>query len=386
MLSLIGILLLLGGGGWLGGTRAPTFVRSSMDGWANIPSTDSISSSPPWTGPARTSIFGADYPIYPNLGFDAEHRHGLSRWRRLNATVDQTDDEGQLVHRGAKCFESFECSWYYHTRYPGHFGDCEGGQCVCEPGYFGDHCEKAPPAPAFSCASGTCYNAKTNGRASEERGGNLTVTAVMAKNLQDLDGFGAFGGDTDAYVRIRIANVERTSSTVRNSLNPVWDPADPGINMSMGVHRAGTKMIIEVWDGDSGLEFGDDLIANVTNYVIPCSIIDSTIEPPNTFLAGEKDPIAIKSNGAIPVPWRRQIKNGFRMQATCQETAWIPLDIEAAKAAKSDGLEYCSSPNITNARCLALRMTVTAFNVEVGNANVGESSNPHGITPSEVYK
>ena len=279
-----------------------------------------------WIGPASDSMYGKDFPMYPRLRFP-EHKLP-SKWRHLNGSnpVESSSTEDLPVHRGAKCFESYECSWYYHTRYPGHFGDCEAGICVCEPGYTGDNCEFAPPATAFSCASGTCYNSKVNGRASEERGGNLTVSVVLAKNLPDTDGYGPFGGDTDAYIKVKISNVERSSSTVRNSLNPVWDPQDKGINMSMGVHRAGTKMIIEVWDGDSGLEFGDDLIANVTNYVIPCSILDSTIEPPNSFQEGELDPIAIKSNGEIPVPWRRQIKNGFRMQATCQTTYRMPSD------------------------------------------------------------
>jgi hypothetical protein len=34
-----------------------------------------------------------------------------------------------------------------------------------------------------------------------------------------------------------------------------------------------------VWDADSGLEFANDLIANVTEYVIPCSVMDSIDEP-----------------------------------------------------------------------------------------------------------
>ena len=160
---------------------APTMIDHSD--WS------SATSATVSTGQASTSIFGADYVIYPALSREqANHNQEIYQWRRLNATAgDGTNDPELMVHRGAPCFESYECSWYYHTRYPGHFGDCEAGQCVCEPGYFGDHCEFAPPAPAFSCSSGTCYNAKINGRASEERGGNVTITVVSAKNLQDLD-------------------------------------------------------------------------------------------------------------------------------------------------------------------------------------------------------
>ena len=75
-------------------------------------------------------------------------------------------------------------------------------------------------------------------------------------------------------------------------------------------------MNIQVWDADSGLEFGDDLIANVTEYVIPCSIMDSIDEPTTSWKKGELDPIAIKSQGQTAVPWRRQTKEGYRLKGT----------------------------------------------------------------------
>ena len=106
-----------------------------------------------------------------------------------------------------------------------------------------------------------------------------------------------------------------------------------------------------MWDADSGLEFANDLIANVTEYVIPCSVMDSIDEPRSAWKEGELDPIAIKSDGRfddyfpilffedvyffsanswqcivqlnlvvltlvshagkVAVPWRRQVKNGY---------------------------------------------------------------------------
>ena len=107
-----------------------------------------------------------------------------------------------------------------------------------------------------------------------------------------------------------------------------------------------------MWDADSGLEFANDLIANVTEYVIPCSVMDSIDEPRTAWKEGELDPIAIKSDGGcwvmffsilfsrmfyffsanlwqcivqtnlvvltlvshagnMAVPWRRQVKNGY---------------------------------------------------------------------------
>ena len=148
----------------------------------------------------------------------------------------------------------------------------------------------------------------------------------------------------------------------------------------------GTPLNIQVWDADSGLEFANDLIANVTEYVIPCSVMDSIDEPKTAWKDGELDPIAIKSNGGcwvivfkcicprmagsvvsnqyccthvshspagkMAVPWRRQVKNGYRLKATCQETAWVPLWSKADKDKYStfpSGF-YCT--NVTGATCL----------------------------------
>jgi hypothetical protein len=239
--------------------------------------------------------------------------------RQLAGTVGEVTlhPNDTVPHRGGACFDSWECSWFYHTRHPGSWGDCDAGTCLCEPGYKGNNCEKAPPANRFSCSDGRCYDPKSNGRQSEERGGNLTITVVRAINLPDTDGFGVFAGDTDAFVNVKVGRkdengngdiVVRQSCKVRNSLNPEWNESDSCSNMTFGVQRAGDPILIELWDADSGLEFGHDLIANATEYVIPCSIMDSIEEPETSWVEGELDPIAIKSKGRLAVPWRRQTK------------------------------------------------------------------------------
>jgi hypothetical protein len=56
--------------------------------------------------------------------------------------------------------------------------------------------------------------------------------------------------------------------------------------------------------------------------------------------------------GKMAVPWRRQVKNGYRLKATCQETAWVPLWNKADKDKYStfpSGF-YCT--NVTGATCL----------------------------------
>jgi len=178
----------------------------------------------------------------------SKHEHA----RQLQGTVGDITLKDETQHRGSKCFDSFECSWYYHTRHPGKWGDCDAGTCLCEPGYKGANCEKAPPANRFSCSDGACYDSSKNGRQSEIRGGNLTVTVVEATNLPDTDGFGVFGGESDAFVQIQIGNrienldgtitddmVLRKSCKVRNDLNPIWNESDPCANMSFGVQQAG---------------------------------------------------------------------------------------------------------------------------------------------------
>ena len=112
--------------------------------------------------------------------------------------------------------------------------------------------------------------------------------------------------------------LKRQSCKVRNDLNPIWNVTDSCTNMSFGVQRAGEPLNISVWDADSGLEFGDDLVGTAMEYVIPCSILDSIDEPKTAWNEGELDPIAIKSNGKTAVPWRRQTKEGYRLKATCK--------------------------------------------------------------------
>ena len=133
-----------------------------------------------------------------------EHR------RQLTGTVGELilHPNDTIPHRGGACFDSWECSWYYHTRHPGFWGDCDQGTCLCQPGYKGAHCERAPPANRFSCSDGQCYNPTANGRQSEERGGNLTITVVKMTNLPDKDGFSIFGGETDAFVEVVIGQLD----------------------------------------------------------------------------------------------------------------------------------------------------------------------------------
>jgi hypothetical protein len=81
---------------------------------------------------------------------------------------------------------------------------------------------------------------------------------VAAYNLAEMDG--AVGAHTDAYVRVRVGNVVRSSSVVTDSLNPVW-PGDSGEAVHLGVFASGTPVYVDVMDADGGFLGADDVVA-----------------------------------------------------------------------------------------------------------------------------
>ena len=169
------------------------------------------------------------------------------------------------------CYENVNCSWTYYVHdtgtHPFATGECFKGFCKCRPAEVGQYCQFLRPRGSFSCSEQrNCRVPNGVGRLSEIRGGNLTITVVAAKNLPDMDAFGAAGGETDAFIRVTIGNKTKDSAVARNSLNPIW-PAG-GSNVSMGIQTTGTKITIEVLDKDTGLEFADDPIFEITEHVI----------------------------------------------------------------------------------------------------------------------
>lgn len=100
------------------------------------------------------------------------------------------------------------------------------------------------------------------------------MTVQAAKNLPDLDkGWGVFAGVTDPYVKVTIFKTQSVSyqlepifipistkqtKAVRNSLAPVWPaPGGSGEDLEFGVRKSAQTIQFEVWDQDTGLEFGD---------------------------------------------------------------------------------------------------------------------------------
>ncbi|KAF4319362.1 hypothetical protein JM18_003182 [Phytophthora kernoviae] len=203
-------------------------------------------------------------------------------------------------------------------------------------GYPDPHYSTTQSLKAFSCTGGA-RNCPDGGQYASA-GGNLTLTIVEMRHLPDLDGFGLAGLVTDPYVEALIGNNVRTSSVVWNSLNPKWPPCtEPGCtgendlnrDLNFGFRPAGTEIIVRVWDKDSGFEFGDDLVAQVTLNAIYCSAFS-----------------AVKQN----VPSNDSSVWQMQLQPMCVEELWVPLT--------ADG--DCTDEASTTP-CMRIRMTAVPF-------------------------
>ncbi|KDO29157.1 hypothetical protein SPRG_05401 [Saprolegnia parasitica CBS 223.65] len=186
---------------------------------------------------------------------------------------------------------------------------------------------------AFSCAGGPtlCPDAGTF----KSAGGNLTVTVIEMRNLPNLDGFGAAGGLTDAFIRVAFGTNSRDSSFIRNSLNPSWAPCRTlgclGYKKPSAISRSGTA-----WDKDDGLEFADDFIGGLNLNVIYCTAL--TAYKQKTPNAG------MDSSFAMP------------LQPVCVEEIWLPL---------APGECIVNGTVSTTLPCLRLRQTVVPFQVQI---------------------
>ena len=216
----------------------------------------------------------------------------------------------------------------------------------------------------------------------QERGGNLTITVIEATGLEDLDGYGPAASLSDPYVKIILDNTTRVSSSVRNSLNPIW-PAG-GEDMFFGVKSSNDEMIVEVWDKDSGLEFDDDLLANATTRVISCScfhVPDYTVKctdvrdpltgqqascdgqctqaiDPNTNKLQQCGDDSVCENS----PDYCKIKSKCTADA-CVEESWIPL-VEGANCKYRTTWPWGNMSD-PSAPCLRVKMRVVPFVIEV---------------------
>lgn len=101
-------------------------------------------------------------------------------------------------------------------------------------------------------------------------GGNVTILVKSAKNLPNRDNSGPAAGVSDPYVKFTVGSgsniVTASTKNIRNNLNPVWNEY-----ISLGYLGSATQIKIEIWDKDTGLEFGDDLLTSANVRVPFCS-------------------------------------------------------------------------------------------------------------------
>ncbi|CAK4571432.1 unnamed protein product [Aphanomyces euteiches] len=243
------------------------------------------------------------------------------------------------------------------------------GQTSYSPGRADSRVEALRLNNSFSCAGGPtlCPDAGTFKYA----GGNLTITIVEMRNLPQLDHFGPFSLETDAFITVSFGVDVLSTAPCLNSLNPVWPPcAQPGCrgasdlqrDLTFGFRPSGTPFTLTVWDYDDGLEFAHDFIGSMTLHVIYCSALTSISQP--TPHAGQD------SSFAMP------------KQPLCVEEIWLPL---------APGACFDASGNATSTPCMRLRQTVVPFQVKfeetfVPNALMaGGMGGYYAATTSSIY-
>ena len=197
--------------------------------------------------------------------------------------------------------------------------------------------------PNFNCDP-SCLSAH-----GQVRGGNFTLTVLEMTGLEDSDGWGPFSGYPDAYIVVETNGITLSSSPVRESRNPVWP--DGGEDLWFGNQVSGTEIKIQVFDEDSGLEFGDDLLAKVSMNILDCSCFDD-------------DEAADASCNKLE----------------CVEEAWIALE-EGANCGFRETWPWKNGASL-EAKCARIRMTIQPLRVQV--VKVYEDSRDPIVTTASI--
>eukprot|EP00605_Chrysophyceae_sp_TOSAG23-4_P002684 GSChrysophyteH1.ASY1.ANO1.2961.1 assembled CDS len=127
----------------------------------------------------------------------------------------------------------------------------------------------------FTCQGTSVGDAYTNcpdkGSQRGSAGGNVTASIKFANNLPNKDFSGPSSLVSDPYVKFSVDGKEvGRSSVIRNTLEPVWNE-----DVSVGFLLSATKMDVEIYDADSGVEGTDDLLVKGTLRVPFCSTFNA---------------------------------------------------------------------------------------------------------------
>lgn len=124
----------------------------------------------------------------------------------------------------------------------------------------------------FTC-QGTSYAAALrrcpdNGQQRMSSGGNVRILVKDVDNLPNSD----VTTLSDPYVKFTAGKVSVSTSFKSNTLNPTWNEY-----VNIGFLGSATLITVEIWDHDTGIEFGDDLLVKASVRVPYCSTMHANI-------------------------------------------------------------------------------------------------------------
>lgn len=198
-------------------------------------------------------------------------------------------------------------------------------------------------ADGFTCQGNTyeaaLRNCPDSGSQKLSAGGNVTVLVKAATNLPNRDFTGTSAGVSDPYVKLSVGRVSAQTRTVYNNLNPEWNE-----RINIGVLSSATAVTVEIWDEDTGMEFGDDLIARTLVRVPFCSTFSAnyTRQTCSSVFGCEVDDSLWKS------PYRQ----------LCNETDFVAFST-------STSMQEC----FTNGVCVILEFNIVPFQVDIELVN-----------------
>ncbi|CAM9704310.1 unnamed protein product, partial [Discosporangium mesarthrocarpum] len=175
-------------------------------------------------------------------------------------------------------------------------------------------------------------------------GGHVHAVVYHATNLQDKDIYQQ-SGLSDPYIRFVVGSTDASSSTVDESLRPVRGSAERRDQtmlrtVDLGVHNSGDLIMMSLYDADSGLEFGDDLLYTTTLRVPWCSAFHAT-----RHTADCGDGYTYDTSWLMP------------RQPLCNETSWVNLD--------GNDESQCTGGAAEDA-CLLLEFLIVPFQARSG--------------------
>lgn len=152
---------------------------------------------------------------------------------------------------------------------------------------------------------------------------------------------------------------------VPNSLNPVWEgpPGAEGEYLYLGMQDSGDDINLEVWDYDTGLEFGNDLIGKSKITIQDCWYDTASWQR----ISCTKNPEYYNGRWTNADCFNADSSWAMEYRKVCNATTWVNLDSGEVND------NACKNQTGT-AACLLLDVTVVPVAVDVAYKAGGEGS------------